>query len=486
MNSKSLIIIAAATVGLVGIAAIVAVNRSATVTRGSGGPSNASPVFSGLKDKLDTVSRIIIKRGTQEAVLVRDASGKNWSVENKGGYPASFDSIRPVVAAVAEATIIDEKTAKPELFDRLEVDDPTKENAKGTLITLQDEQGVSLASLIVGKADGGGASADPFSGPAPGDGVPKRFARRANENQSYLIAADLTLDPNPLAFTNKTAINIANDKIRSLTINSPLTEGGTPAEVVTITRPDPKESKFTVENQPTGRALKDEFAAGRVAQSLSFVNFDDVRSADGFDWASKDATTGTFTLFDGTQINYTVVEKDGTNWVKFASVFNPAPIVAPPLTTPEASSPAVPTQASPPAANATADVTQPTQAPPTLSPTTLTPPAAGTTAEVPKVDEVLRVAEAVKAQQLIQEALKAESDKNNSNWRKWAFALPESKVTQFKTRIVDLLAPPPADAASDGGAAPGLPPMPDMNPALPQGVPTAPSPDPEPGPLSPE
>lgn len=468
MNSKSLIIIGTTTLALVGLAAIVASNRSAISS--STTPAAPKPLFDGLTAKLSTVSRILIKRADQEAILVRDASGKNWSLENKGGYPASFDSIRPIVAAVANATIVDLKTSKPELFDKLDLQDPTQPNAKGTLITLQDDSGVSLASLIVGKTDAGPAAADPFSQP-PADAAPKRFARRSNENQTYLITADLEVDVNPLTYMDRSAINIPNNKIKSLTIVSPEIPGISPAETLRIDRPDAAETKFTVQSLPAGRALKEESAPSRVAQSLSFVNFDDVRPAAGpanstssdaasqvpaaaFNWADPTATRGTYELFDGTRIGYTVLTVDGVSWVRFSSSFEPTPA---PAKAPSSSPTAQPPVATPPAANATADVTQ-----------LPTPPAPATPA-APATPEASTGEEAAHAHHLIQATLKTESDTQHNKWSKWAYALPEFKVSQFRTRMADLLAPAPADAASEGGAAPAITPfLPPPGPLAPQ------------------
>ena len=50
---------------------------------------------------------------------------------------------------LADMTLVEPKTDKPDLYPRLEVEDPGK--GKSTLVTIKDKSGADIARLIVGK-----------------------------------------------------------------------------------------------------------------------------------------------------------------------------------------------------------------------------------------------------------------------------------------------------------------------------------------------
>jgi len=455
--------LAGATVVLVGLAAVVVNSRtpapSPESTGGGSGMAKPAPLFDGLAGKVTNISRIVVKKGEQEAILVRDAAGKNWSVENKGGYPAKFDSIRPIVAGLAEASIIEPKTSKPDLYDRLEVEDPSKAGAKSTLITLQDENGNPMASLVLGKRDYGGKAPDPFS--APPEGKPRHFVRRNGEAQSFLAETELEVQADPLSFVDKNAIELKNERVKSAIIVHPAVPAPppepstpptpespipppaaapTPAETITVYRNAPETTKYELKELPPGRAPKDEYATSRIAQSLAYVTFDDVKPAAEFDWNSPDAVKGTFECFDGTTIGFTLIGKDGKNWLKLSSTYtDPDP------------APTVPDGAAAPSANATADVNAPKPA--------VTPPA-----PVPSdkpgdkpADVSSKEKEIADAKIAIKESIKKDSVENNAKWSKWAYSLPDFKAKELRTRLEELLAAPKAEGADAGGAPPGEP-----------------------------
>lgn len=426
MNSKTLIIIAGTTLALVGLATLV--NSRGGGTAATATASSRERLFAGLSDKLTDVAKVTIKKGSQEAVLVKN--GSTWTVENKSGYPAKFDVLRPIVAGVAEASIIEPKTSKPELYGKLEVEDPGQEGAKSVLVTLADAKGTTMASLIVGKQDFGGTNADPFN-PPPSDGKTKRFVRRAGEPQSYLVEAELIPQPEALEFVDRSIVEIKNERIKSVVITHP-GENAAAGEVVRISRASDKEQNFALEGTPEGFKLKDEFAASRIAQSLSYVTLDDVKPASEFDWNDPKAVKGIFECFDGTSISFTMIEKDGKQWARFAAAYAQAPVASPaqPAVPAPNAEPAKPADG--PSANGVADLTA--AAPESQPAATPAAPAA------PKSDEL------TEAQRVINESIKKDAAELQKRLEAWAYALPEFKSSQLRTKAQDLLVPatPPA------------------------------------------
>ena len=421
MNTKNLTILAGATLILVGAAAVISSRREADTTSIATSEKQAK-LFDGLNGKLAEVSKVIVKKGTQETVLARE--GDTWTLASKSGYPVKFDLLKPLVAGLAEASIVSAKTSKTDLYDKLEVDDPAGASAKSSLVTLQNAKGETLASLIVGKVDTSGSPSDPFSAPT-GDGKQRRFVRRAGEPQSYLVETELNPQTDPLSFVDRTIIEIKNERIRSATITHPAADAA-PAQTVEVSRAKQEEATYKLKDMPEGASLKDEYATSRVAQALSYVTFDDVRPASEVDWNDPKAIKGTFDCFDGTSVQFTFVEKDGKSWTKFAATYT-AP--------PEPPAVAAPAPASAPAAAAPAtDASKPA-------------PAGSKEAEL------------AAAAQAIRDSVKKDAADLNAKLEKWAFALPDFKATQLKTKVADLLAAPKAPAAAP------------TNPAAPAGQP---------------
>ena len=75
--------------------------------------------------------------------------GGHWVVVEKGNYPADEARMRRLLLGLADLTLVEPKTERPELFARLDLDDPS--NGKSTLVALQDRTGKTVAELIVGK-----------------------------------------------------------------------------------------------------------------------------------------------------------------------------------------------------------------------------------------------------------------------------------------------------------------------------------------------
>src|SRR4051812_9659660 len=114
MKPKSLAILSALALVLI----FVAIFALRTPTASS---SDASALlFPTLREQAGKVAKIHVQRANVETLLTLDerASKPVWTVENRSGYPVDVDHVRQLVAALAEATIVEPKTSKPDLYAR--------------------------------------------------------------------------------------------------------------------------------------------------------------------------------------------------------------------------------------------------------------------------------------------------------------------------------------------------------------------------------
>ncbi|MEQ8659812.1 MAG: hypothetical protein RLW62_03250, partial [Gammaproteobacteria bacterium] len=93
-----------------------------------------SQLYAGLLDRLNDIERVRLTNGDTETVLAR--AGERWLLASKDGYPADGSAVRRAVLQVAGLRVVEPKTASPERYARLGVQDVDADGADGTLVEL--------------------------------------------------------------------------------------------------------------------------------------------------------------------------------------------------------------------------------------------------------------------------------------------------------------------------------------------------------------
>jgi hypothetical protein len=294
MQSRSLIILASATVLLVAIAIIVLASGDRGVSRAAPG----QPAFPALAAKLGDVMSVTVSRNGTTMTLIRD--GDSWLVAEKGNYPANAAKISQIVRAMADLTLVEPKTQKPDLYPRLEVEDPG--NGKSPLVAVKDKSGGDLAHAIVGKRryDRLGAG---------NDGV---YLRKPGEAQTWLARGTLDPSGDPASWLDRPIIDISEKKIAKVTLTQP---NGTKL-VISRAAPD---ASFAVEDAPADAKFKSETTTSGPATALETLDLDDVKPAGELPVPDKDVVTASFTTFDGLTLDLRLIERDKTNWIAISA-----------------------------------------------------------------------------------------------------------------------------------------------------------------------
>src|SRR5215467_7530185 len=131
MQPRSLTLLVTATILLVAMALVVLASGDRTVSRATPGQQ----AFPGLAAKLADVKLVTVSRSGATMTLIRD--GDRWLLTEKGNYPANAAKISQIVRAMADLTLVEPKTQNPDLYPRLEVEDPSK--GKSTLVAVKDQ-----------------------------------------------------------------------------------------------------------------------------------------------------------------------------------------------------------------------------------------------------------------------------------------------------------------------------------------------------------
>jgi hypothetical protein len=255
-----------------------------------------------LQAALNDVERVAVVKGGGETVATLERRADTWVVAEKNGYRADVAKIRESLIALAEARVLEQKTANPQLHGRLGVEDIETDTAAGIAISVT-AGARELPTVILGDAEG-----------------PKyRYARRAGEAQSYLIDRDPDVPRNSSQWVESTIIDLRAPRVQQVTITHP------DGEVVAISKSDPAATAFEVANVPAERELLYAGVANVIGSALRELNLEDVEpiGADELAEQAQQEVVVEYRTFDGLVITARGLERNDASWVRFDAAFDP-------------------------------------------------------------------------------------------------------------------------------------------------------------------
>lgn len=295
MQNKGLAWLLGATIIAVIVAVLVSQNRGPRSD-----PLAGQLVLPEAAKRLADLGRMALVHGDQKTTLVRN--GDVWSVEERSGYPADTTKVRQALLALAELRYVEPKTAQPESYSRLEVEDAGGKDSKSTLVTLADDKGALLGEVIVGKH-----RADQLGG---GEGGV--YVRKSGNAQSWLAEGNLDLAGSTADWLDKKLLDLPAAQVKQALLTQP---DGTK---VTLTRDKPDE-KLRLLEMPKDKKLKYDSVLDDAAGTLAALQLEDVRPAAQFDFPKDGVTTAQFVSFNGLTIAVELADKDGVSWARFTA-----------------------------------------------------------------------------------------------------------------------------------------------------------------------
>ncbi|MBX3359590.1 MAG: DUF4340 domain-containing protein [Phycisphaeraceae bacterium] len=377
---------------LAGVAAAVVV-AAVVVTRSAREETavhrdESARLFPALGDRINDVASVTIRRAGKEWTVARKDG--SWGLSERNGYPVQFEALKATLVGMADLRPVEPKTSKPESYSKIGVQDPGAEPATeaaaaagGALITLRDDKGQELASLIVGTAKFGQ--------------VPEVFVRKAGEAQSWLAQGSVDVPSEPMAWVDRQIMNVSRERVHTASVQHP------DGERLSVSRSKPETPVFGVDDVPQGRDLTSPSIGENLGGAITYLTLADVQPATAVDMESNPGPASEFRTFDGLVVKVATTNKDGRTWATFWAGFDPA------ARTPEA--------------DATDAVPEPT-------PADQPPPDDRARKALRPVDEV-----------------KKEAEQLNAKLSGWVFELPDYKAAVLTPRMEKWLkptAPPPA------------------------------------------
>lgn len=229
---------------------------------------------------VNDIAQITIQSGTNELVLARQDD--LWRVRERDNYPADFSKISGSVMKLADAKIVQNESVGPSELGRFNLLPPGSTPESGTRVELKDQNGKTVASLLLGK--------DHMSQPTSGESWPDgRYVISGNDTQNVALISD-TLDdlsPNPADWLDKSFFEIENP--RSIAVTFPAATNSWKLTRRSLT------NDWTLADAKPGEKL-DPSSLDDVTSPFESPNFNDVSPGTT---APKDADIVTVKTLDG-------------------------------------------------------------------------------------------------------------------------------------------------------------------------------------------
>ena len=285
MTGRHIRILAAVAVALVGLVFVL------DIADDSDEPAAGALLLPAFASAADGLSAIKVKGSGDEAAVTLGKQDQKWVVSNLHNYPADLGKLRALVLALAEARVMEEKTANPDFYHRLGVADPDA-GGSGTRITLEGEgmrQAVILGKVVQGNY---------------------RYARLADADRSVLIDRNPEVPGDPSDWLDSLLVDVPADKVKRVTITH------ADGEKIVIEKESETQGDFRVLDLPEGRVLAYATVANAIGGTLANLRLDSVRPA----VAGEAATTIVFATFEGGTITvtaYPAADDAETTWFAF-------------------------------------------------------------------------------------------------------------------------------------------------------------------------
>jgi len=295
MRNRSVLILAAAAV-LVAVAAGVALQQRESRTVSAALPSL---LFPDLAAKLNDVAAIELAGPEESFSIVKDKDA--WTMPSKGGYAVPVETVKQALVGMAELKPAEQKTANPELYGKLDLQDRDAKDSKSLLVTLKDAGGKEIARLLVGKKGATATAATPGT----------LYVRKPGDKQAWLVSGRFEPDPKAVRWLDREVVKVDRPRVHQVVASRP------DGSKLVVARATPETDDFKPMNLPDGAKEKSSGAPNALGSALGYMSYDDVAPAATVDFA--EAAKAEYRTFDGLVVTVAVKEKDGKHWVAFSA-----------------------------------------------------------------------------------------------------------------------------------------------------------------------
>lgn len=289
MSPRNFLILLVITVAAVAAAAVAVVIRPGDAVYANLG----DPVVPGLIDNLNDLQSIRIEsqsggvltfqRTDQDAA---DATGAKWGIVERDLYPVKTKQVNSLAVRVAELTYLAPKTATPELFSHLELQDPSAPGSKAIGLKMTGNDGSVMADMIIGKAR------STLEGSAQGG----TYFRKPGGERAWFAKGSVEIGKLISEWIETDIFDIKTKRIRRAEITYP------DGDSLAIFKDKEEDLDFTLIGVPAGKKVKSRFAVNGFAATIDEYRIQDVARRDKHPIDPAKVTKVIYETFDGLKV----------------------------------------------------------------------------------------------------------------------------------------------------------------------------------------
>lgn len=245
------------------------------------------PFLPELEAQVNDLDWLRVRQAGDTVVVTLERGEQYWRVQEFHGYRADWEQLRSLLAELAQAEIVEAKTANPDYYDRLGVEDVSAEDAGG--LRLEFAEATGLPAVIVGNRP---------------EGRSGRYLRLAKVAESVLVDRNLDVPGTAADWLDKTIVDIADSEVVEVEIVHP------DGERIEARKTSADDEHFELLNVPEEREIRSAWTVDSLANALAALNLEAVAPQDELDWT--DAVSFSLITADGlrVEVDGIVVEEE--------------------------------------------------------------------------------------------------------------------------------------------------------------------------------
>ena len=243
-----------------------------------------------LAEQVNNLDEVRIINAGDTAAVSLQRKDDQWVVDQAAAYPANWEMVRNLLRNLAQAQIVENKTANPEYYSRLGVEDVAQADATGVKVVFG---GVAdIPSIIVGKN---------------AQGRDGQYVRLGNSDQSALIGSQLEVPATAQQWLEREIIDVPSSEVVEFEITH------ADGETISASKVSADDADFVLHAIPDGREISSAWTVNQVGGALAALQLDSVRKADEIDWT--DAVVFSLLTADGVRVQAQLTATENESWI---------------------------------------------------------------------------------------------------------------------------------------------------------------------------
>lgn len=223
------------------------------------GSPDGRPMLPELARQSNALGSIELTKGGEKLTLER--AGEAWKLKERGGYPVLADKVRALVVHLANAKLVEPKTAAKDRWSLLELEDPSSKDAKSSLVRLLDAHGKPITEMVIGKSR-------PNAFGAGRGGI---YVRRPAETQTWLAVGEPNISIDVKDWVDVALYKTDVPKLKRVTVEH---ANETP---IVVEKGGEADAKFELKSVPEGVKVKANAPVDQIALGFGSIDFENVR-----------------------------------------------------------------------------------------------------------------------------------------------------------------------------------------------------------------